>query len=641
MCGISGIRDFEGRTVAADDLRAMCAAMVHRGPDDEGCYVGPGIGLAMRRLSIIDLQGGHQPIANEDGRVWAVLNGEIYNYRELRSELELRSHVFTTASDTEVIVHLYEEHGPRFVDKLRGMYAIAVWDDRRRTLVLARDRIGIKPLYYTQVGSRLLWASELKSLLALSEVERAIDWQSLGSLLTFQYTPADRSIVRGVHKLEPGCVLVCAGQQAPRVERYWEPRFAPDHARSLDDTVERLRELLTESVRMHLISDVPLGAFLSGGLDSSSVVATMARLVDKPVKTFSIGFSEPAFDERRFARRVARELGTEHHELVVDADALRFVDDLAWHLDEPLGDASAIPTYLVSRLASQHVKVVLSGDGGDELFGGYDKYRVEARERLRDPFTRPLSSLLAAVAAAMPEGAKGRRFLRHSSLAGAERYLDASTVFPLEAQQKLLHDDVLALMGIEQPVHTMKARLTRDRSQWLSQLQRLDLEGYLPLDVLTKVDRMSMASSIETRVPLLDHVLVDFVATIPGELHLQGGSGKAIFKRAMRGVLPDAIIDRPKQGFGVPLAHWFRGDLGSFVHDVLLGETSKSRGIFEPSYVERVVRMHEAGRDLDVQLWTLLSFELWCRTFLDQPTRRTSSRATDASPARVQTAYAS
>lgn len=628
--------------MAAADLRAMCGAMVHRGPDDEGYYLGSGVGLAMRRLAIIDLDGGHQPIANEDRSVWAVLNGEIYNHRELRTELEQRGHSFATASDTEVIVHLYEEHGARFVEKLRGMFGIAIWDERSRTLLIARDRLGIKPLYYTQVGSRLLFASELKSLLALDELRCSIDWQSLCHLLTFQYTSQDQSIVAGVRKLEPGCLLVASPGRDLRIERYWEPRFTPDFKRSEAATAERLRELLEESVRMHLMSDVPLGAFLSGGLDSSSVVATMARLMDKPVETFCIGFSEPAFDERPFARRVARELGTNHHELLVEPDALRFIDDLAWHLDEPLGDASAIPTYVVSRLASEHVKVVLSGDGGDELFGGYDKYRVEQRERHRDPFTRPFASVLAAIAAALPEGATGRRFLHHHSLRGSERYLDAGTVFSIEAQRQLLHDDVLSMMQIDEPGREAVERLRRHTNgHWLSPLQRHDLEGYLPLDILTKVDRMSMACSLETRVPLLDHVLVEFIATIPNEQHLSNATGKAVFKRAMRGILPDEIIDRRKQGFGVPLAHWFRGELGGFLRDVLLSETSKGRGIFRPHYVEKLIRMHEAGRDLNMQLWTLVSFELWCRTFLDGGTRRQPARTSASAMHQMEVTHAS
>jgi len=617
MCGIAGIRDFTNGPVAVSDLHAMCNAMVHRGPDDEGHYCGHGVGLAMRRLSIIDLQGGHQPIPNEDRSVWCVLNGEIYNYRELRAELEGRCHRFATASDTEVIVHLYEEYGSACVEKLRGMFAFAVWDQHAHTLMLARDRLGIKPLYYAEVGPRLLFASELKVLLALPEVERAIDWQSLCFMLSFQYTPQDSSIVAGVRKLEPGCVLIAKPGQGTKVVRYWRPRFAPDHARSQQDTVERLRELLQEAVRTHLVSDVPLGAFLSGGLDSSSVVATMAGLIDEPVRTFSIGFSEPAFDERVHARKVAEMFGTCHRELIVEPDALGMVDDLAWHLDEPLGDPSAIPTYLVSKLASEHVTVVLSGDGGDELFGGYEKYLVERRERVRDRFTWPLSGVLAGLARALPEGTRGRGFIRHHALRGHERYLDAGTVFSTATKHSLLQPDVLTMMRLSEPMNAALTLLNGTHDDWLTSLQRLDLENYLPLDILTKVDRMSMAASIETRVPLLDHVLVDFVGTIPGSQHLGADGGKAIFKRAMRGVLPDAVIDRRKQGFGVPLSHWFRGKLGGFVRDLLLSDTCKRRGILQPSYVEKLIRMHEAGRELDMQLWTLISFELWCRNFLD------------------------
>ena len=621
MCGITGIRDFSDRPVDPMDLQAMCSAMVHRGPDDEGHYARDGIGLAMRRLSIIDLANGHQPIANEDQSVWAILNGEIYNYRELRADLERRGHVFSTASDTEVIVHLYEDLGSRCVERLRGMFALAIWDERERRLMIARDRLGIKPLYYAQVGPRLLWASELKSLLALPEVEREIDWPSLGSLLTFQYTPSNQSIIASVRKLEPGCLLLASAGSVVRLERYWTPRFEPDRKRSVAQTAERLGELLEESVRMHLVSDVPLGAFLSGGLDSSTVVATMSRLVDEPVRTFSIGFTEPAFDERTFARRVASEFGTHHRELVVEPQAVGLIEDLIWYLDEPLGDASAIPTYLVSRLAAEHVKVVLSGDGGDELFGGYDKYCVEQRERWRDPLTRPFARILSAVSSALPEGAKGRRFLGHHALQGIERYLDASTVFPVEAQRKLLQGDVLSRLHLGEVLRTAAAQVARTSGHWLAPLQRLDLESYLPLDVLTKVDRMSMACSIETRVPLLDHVLVEFVATIPSQHHLRAATGKALFKQVMRGTLPDEIIDRPKRGFGVPLSSWFRGNLGGFLRDVLLDGTCTARGIFQPEYVDKLIRMNERGRNLDMQLWTLVSFEMWCRKFLDDRSR--------------------
>jgi asparagine synthase (glutamine-hydrolysing) len=383
MCGIAGVVSFEGRPVRLRELRRMCAAIAHRGPNDEGVYLAPNAGLGMRRLSIIDLTSGRQPVHNEDGTVWAVFNGEIYNFQELRRDLQGRGHSFYTDTDTEVIVHLYEERGPRCVEDLRGMFAFAVWDEREQSLLLARDRVGIKPLYYCQTGGRLAFASEVKALLELPEVERALNWTALGHMFTFLTTPRSDSIVQGVRKLEPGTVLT-ASARGVRVSRYWELEWAPDYDRSEGDFVEELRERLEESVRLHLVSDVPLGAFLSGGIDSSSVVATMARLNPLPVKTFSIGFVEDDYNELAYARMVARTFGTEHHELVLEPDVLSVIEELAWYLDEPFGDPSAIPTYMVSKLAAQHVTVVLSGDGGDELFAGYDRYRVEARERWRE-----------------------------------------------------------------------------------------------------------------------------------------------------------------------------------------------------------------------------------------------------------------
>src|SRR5262245_47653940 len=381
MCGIAGILSLTGRPVEGDELFAMTGAIVHRGPDDDGYYLDADVGLAMRRLSIIDLESGHQPVHNEDGSVSVVFNGEIYNYRELRAELERRGHAFSSTSDTEVIVHLYEDLGPACVDRLRGMFAFALWDAKRRRLLVARDRLGIKPLYYAEVGGRLIFGSELKSLLALPDVERRLDWSAIGHLLASQVTPRDGSIVAGVRKLEPGHRLIARPGVPPRIERYWDVRFEPDRGQSPARLAERLGELLEESVRLHLVRDVPRGAFLSGGMDSSAVVATMARLGAQPVKTFAIGFGEAEYDELAYARIAARAFGTEHHELVLGPEALGNLEDLAWHLDEPFGDSSAVPTYMVSRLAAQSVKVVLSGDGGDELFAGYDKYAVEGRER--------------------------------------------------------------------------------------------------------------------------------------------------------------------------------------------------------------------------------------------------------------------
>lgn len=595
----------------------MCAAMVRRGPDDEGFYLGPGVGLGMRRLSIIDLQTGRQPVSNEDGSIWAVFNGEIYNFRQLRRGLEQQGHTFSSGTDTEVIVHLYEEYGARCIEHMRGMFAFALWDTGRKQLLLARDRLGIKPLYYAEIGGRLVFASELKAILQLPEVERRLNWSSVNHLFTFLSTPPSESIVEGVHKLEPGQLLIASPASGVRVERYWDVHFEPDDRLTEGACVERLRELIEESVRLHLLSDVPLGAFLSGGIDSSSVVATMARLTSGPVKTFSIGFTEEDYNELEHARRVAKEFGTDHYELILKPDILEIIEDLAWYLDEPFGDSSAIPTYMVSKMASEHVTVVLSGDGGDELFAGYDKYLVEANER-RYRIPTPLRTLLGAVGRRLYHGAKGRNFLCHFALSGWERYLDASTLFKHDGKKMLFRADVFNRISQNDPWRDHLGHLAGANGDWLSALQYLDVQRYLPLDILTKVDRMSMAHSIEARVPLLDHKLVEFAATIPPELKLRQGTTKYIFKQAMRGILPDEIIDRPKQGFAIPLGRWFRGQLGSFVRDLLLSERSRQRGIFNTAYIKQLIEWHEKGRPLDLQLWTLISFELWCRTFLDQ-----------------------
>ncbi|HEV8441368.1 MAG TPA: asparagine synthase (glutamine-hydrolyzing) [Methylomirabilota bacterium] len=617
MCGIAGIVNFDGRPVVAEELAAMCGALAHRGPDEDGFYVGPGVGLGMRRLSIIDLQTGRQPIRNEDGSVWVVFNGEIYNFKELREELEGRGHVFATATDTETIAHLYEDHGPRCVEKLRGMFAFALWDERRQQLLLARDRLGIKPLYFAELGGRLLFASELKAILALGEIETRLDWSALSHLFAFLATPREASLIEGVRKLEPGQMLIASAERGVRLERYWDVRFEPDYGRSEAYFVERLRELLEESVRLHLVSDVPLGAFLSGGVDSSSMVALMSRLVNEPIKTFSIGFTDEGYSELEHARLVSKRFGTEHHELVLEPDALGIVEDLAWYLDEPLGDPSAIPTYLVSRLAAESVTVVLSGDGGDELFAGYDKYVVEGRERRYRFVPRPLRKLAGRLPEVMPDGMRGRNFLRHLAFDGVDRYLDATTLFRLDEQSRLFAPEVAERLGGYDPWAAGRPWLTGAGGHWLSALQYADLNGYLPLDILTKVDRMSMAHSIEARVPLLDHKVVEFAATIPPELQLKNGVTKYVFKEAMRGLLPASILDRPKHGFAVPLGRWFRGRLGGVVRDLLLSAASRRRGIFDPRYLEGLIAQHEAGRPLDFRLWTLMSFELWCRVFLD------------------------
>ncbi|HVO30015.1 MAG TPA: asparagine synthase (glutamine-hydrolyzing), partial [bacterium] len=541
---------------------------------------------------------------------------EIYNYRELRADLLRRGHTLASEGDTETLVHLYEEYGDAFLAKLRGMFAIAIRDDRRRRLLVARDRLGIKPLYWTRLGRGLAFASELKSLLELPGVAREIDLESLDHYFRFLTTPRAHSIVKGVQKLEPGNVLVAEDGREPVVSRWWDVKFEPV-VRAPQEEREMLRALLDDSVRAHMVSDVPVGAFLSGGVDSSTVVALMARHVSGPLETFSIGFDEREFDERGFARQVASRFGTRHFEAVLEpGEVADLLPEMAWHLDEPFGDSSAIPTWLVSRLAASHLKVVLSGDGGDELFAGYDRYRVEGRERRFDRVPALLRRAAGAVARAMPVGMRGRERLRHHALAGRERYLDACSIFRTEELRRLLTHEARA---------QLEAPELEGSAHWLSRLQNFDLHGYLPLDILTKVDRMSMAHSLEARVPFLDHTVVEFAATIPADSHLyEDGRTKRVLKEAVRGLIPDEVIDRPKRGFAVPLGRWLRGPLADLAGDLLLSGRLQSRGLLDPREVERIYRRPSRGADsdLDLKLWTLLSLELWCRSYLDGDRRR-------------------
>ncbi len=627
MCGIAGIVSLNERPVAEAEVRAMCDAMIHRGPNGQGYYVAPGVGLGMRRLSIIDLATGQQPIGNEDGTGWVVLNGEIYNFKSLRRDLKARGHQFSTEADTEVIVHLYEDFGVRCVEHLRGMFAFAVWDTRRRQVLVARDRLGIKPLYYANVEGRLVFASELKAVLELPEIERRLNWNAVARVFAFLTSPASESVIQGVHKLEPGCLIIAGPDRTIRTERYWSVAFEPDESHDEPFFVERLRELLDESVALHMMSDVPLGAFLSGGVDSSAVVAAMAKAASGPVKTFSIGFADRAYDERPYAARVARHFGTDHMELVVEPTDIGTIEDLVWHLDEPFGDSSAVPTYLVSKLAAEHVTVALSGDGGDELFGGYERYRVEQRER-RHALPAAVRKAFGVAGRLMPEGMRGRGFARHFSLDGWARYVDATTLYRRDDQARLFRPEARALLSAADPWGDEVERLGRAGAEgdWLSSLQSFDLDGYLPLDVLTKVDRMSMAHSLEVRPPLLDHKLVEFAATIPSCLRLRRERGKHIFKEAMRGRLPEDIVDRRKQGFSAPFARWFTGSLSEFARDLLLSRRSVERGFFEPRAVEHFLN---GRQECNFFVWTMIVFEQWCRLALDGSS---SSRAPAREP---------
>ena len=622
MCGIAGFADVTvtGHTVAdAARVKTMCDVMRHRGPDDDGFHVAPGVALGMRRLSIIDLSTGHQPIHNEDRTVWVVFNGEIYNYQELRATLEAAGHSFYTSSDTETIVHGYEQWGEAVFAKLRGMFGVAIWDSRTRSLLIARDRAGIKPLYYAEAAGRLFFGSEAKCLLVNPEIDRALDPTALDHYLAYLYTPRDRAIFSGMRKLLPGHYLkVCGGRVT--TTRYWQLPVEATFRGSEAEALDALEQTLMDAVRSHMISDVPLGAFLSGGIDSSVVVALMAKAANRPVKTFSIGFDEPAYDELPHARRVAEHLGTDHHEFVVRPDALGILDRLIWHFDEPFADSSAIPTWYVSELARQHVTVVLSGDGGDESFGGYDRYAPHQRVASFDRLVPGVGRLVAAAAwKALPHGARGKNFLRHVARDPQGRYLDSVTFYHADERRELLSPDVagsLADWDAEAYFSAPFARL--GELPLAAQMMAFDFETYLPEDCLTKVDRMSMAHSIESRVPLLDHVVVEFAASLPATMKIARTRRKHLLKQLAFRLVPREILDRPKQGFGVPIGHWFRGSLRDVFGDVLGSAATRQRGYFNQAFVDRVLREHLAGkRDHALRLWQLLVFELWHRQHVD------------------------
>jgi asparagine synthase (glutamine-hydrolysing) len=624
MCGIAGFVDATPGPFDLAERRAllqrMCGVIRHRGPDDEGLRVDGRAALGMRRLSIIDLSTGHQPMHNEDETVWIVFNGEIYNYRELRTLLEARGHAFYTASDTETIVHAYEEWGSAAIGRLRGMFGLAIWDSRTGALLLARDRVGIKPLHYATVGDRLYFGSEIKSLLEAPDLPRDLDIDALNHYLSFLYTPRDGSIFQAIRKLPPGHVLTWR-DGVETLERYYELPAAEDYDGSDEDAVRDLRRVLTDAVCSHLVSDVPLGAFLSGGVDSSLVVGLMAEASGTRVKTFSIGFDEPAFDELEHARVVARHFDTDHHEFVVRPDGVAILDRLIAHFDEPFADASAIPTWYVSEMARRHVTVVLSGDGGDELFGGYDRYVPHPRVVAFDRYSPRAFRRVAALAAArLPHGVRGKNFLRHIGRSERGRYLDAIRFFSADEKHALLAPDVVCRLDAVDPEVRLAAHFERYAAlPWPSQMMRFDAETYLPEDVLAKVDRMSMAHSIESRVPLLDNEVVEFASRLPSHLKIRNGRRKHLLKEVAAAVLPPEILARRKQGFGVPLGVWFRGGLRALFADTLLSPVSLQRGYFDPRFVRRVLDEHLSGkRDHSLRLWQLVVFDRWYGRYVER-----------------------
>ncbi len=604
MCGIYGAFSTDpARPIGADLLARMGQVLAHRGPDGGGMHLAGPLGMGMRRLSIIDLAGGDQPMPNEDGTIWVVFNGEIYNYRELTADLRARGHRFTTASDTEVLVHLYEELGERCVEPLRGMFAFAIWDAPRRRLFLARDRLGIKPLYYAATPQGLVFGSELKALLQSSWLSRRLDAPALTAYLQHGYVPDPLSILQGVAKLAPGHTLLVEAGRPAHPGRYWQatPFFRETSGFASEEAAaEALWPRLEDAVRSHLVSDVPVGAFLSGGIDSSAVVALMVGSSNGRVKTFSVGFREDRYNELPHARRAAEAYGTEHHELLVEPSDLKVLDELLSGFDEPFADSSAVPTYLVSRLARQHVKVVLSGDGGDEVFAGYERYAVDyRRRRLGLPGDLGLGASLRTLGAALPVGA-GRNVLHNLSLPRTRRYLDAMAVFTDQALAELLEPGFRADLRLES--------MAEPGLDPLSRLQDLDIKTYLPGDILTKVDRMSMANSLEARVPLLDHRLVEFGCGLPPELRMRRGVTKYLLRRVLRGRVPPELLTRPKQGFGVPLESWFSGGIRGFFRDQL-GDGRRLRDIgISGTAIPALQDLFEktGRRDYCERLWALV-----------------------------------
>lgn len=624
MCGIAGIVSAQaGDRIDAETIHRMCQSIVHRGPDDEGVFVKDGTGLGMRRLSIIDVAGGHQPVFNEDKSIWIVYNGEIYNFAELRPELESRGHRFSTHSDTEVIVHLYEEMGAECVQKLRGMFAFALYDQRNKRLVLARDRFGKKPLHYALDGGRLYFGSEIKAILAVAPELAKVNQEALLQYMYFGYIPDPLTAFTPIQKLPPGHLLEFEKGQI-QIRKYWDlPRYSTHQPRSEEECLEELEWRLAEAVRMRLISEVPLGALLSGGTDSSTVVALMARASSSPVKTFTIGFKHDDFNESHYARIVAQRFGTDHHELILEPNVVETVETLTRSLEEPFGDSSMLPTYYVSCMARQHVTVALAGDGGDEVFAGYDRYGIHARRRIfehvPDAVWRWYREYLYP---RLPEAMHGRKFAYNVSLPWRERYVDGVSFLPaFEREMPLLSDEFRAqVSGIENPQNILFRYFEQaPADDPVSQMLYVDTKTYMTADILTKVDRMSMAASLEVRAPILDHVFVEWATGLPPEWKLRGRKQKYILtKLAERVGVPKEALYRRKQGFALPLVHWIRNELKDLLMTVLLEPRTVQRGYFNPDGVRRLLEEHFSGRRVHSQrIWRLLMFEMWHRNFLE------------------------
>lgn len=628
MCGICGaITRNQAPPIGRALLRRMNETLRHRGPDDSGDYLDDQAGLAMRRLSIVDLVTGHQPIANEDGTIWTVFNGEIYNHRELRRRLEARGHAFTTDSDTEVIVHAYEEYGDDCLLYFNGMFGIAIWDTRRRRLLLARDRIGIKPVYYHVSSDRLVFGSELKAVVAHPDVPRRIDPVALEQFLTLEYIPSPRTIFQDVQKLPPGYRLILEDGREPQVERYWNVVLHPE-PRSDPELVEQLTDLIRDAVRIRLVADVPLGAFLSGGLDSSTIVSFMAELEATPVRTFSVGFGDPTYNELPYARMVAEAFDTVHHDEILEPDIADLAVHLVKHLDEPVGDFSIMPTFLVSEMARRQVTVSLSGDGGDELFGGYDTYVAQRLDRrlyrhlpawLRQRVLPRWLDLVPPRPAKKGLVNKAKRFVEGAALPETWQHTRWMMFMHERDKQQLYGPQMQGMLGSGAVGELIDATFAEVAgADPLAQQQYVDLKMYLADNILTKVDRMSMAVSLEARVPLLDHRIVEFALNLPPHLKLNGDETKSILRKVAAPRLPSAVLGKAKEGFSIPLKQWLCTDLRPIMNDLLAPETLRRRGYFDAGTVTRWIEEHQRGRaNHSHRLWALMVFELWCQSMVD------------------------
>lgn len=633
MCGITGIFDTRGqRSLDRSVLHRMNESQFHRGPDEGGLHLEPGVGLGHRRLSIIDLSTGQQPLYNEDQSVCVVFNGEIYNYQELIPELQALGHTFHTRSDTEVIVHAWESWGERCVDRFRGMFAFALWDRNRETLFLARDRLGVKPLFYALLDDgTFLFGSELKSLLAHGGLKREIDPCAVEEYFALGYVAEPRSIFKQAKKLPPAhTLLLRRGQPIAAPREYWDVRFTLDQHTGDKEACEELTHRLEESIRLRMISEVPLGAFLSGGVDSSAVVAVMAGLSEVPVNTCSIGFSDPAFNESEFAKMVADRYHTNHHLDMVESDDFDLIDTLALLYDEPYADSSAIPTYRVCQLARKHVTVALSGDGGDESFGGYRRYRMHMmEERMRSALPlalrRPIFGALGKIypkADWAPRVFRAKTTFEGMARTSVEAYFHSVSILRAPMRRQLYSAAFKESLGGYDALEVFKYHAARcGTDDPLALIQYLDLKTYLVGDINTKVDRASMAHSLEVREPLMDHTLVEWLASLPSSSKIRGQEGKYLLKKAMEPKLPDDVLYRPKMGFAVPLARWFRGPLKERVREALLGNTLADTGMFNRDYLEHLISAHDSGaRDYSSPIWTLLMFEAFLRNVLHNPT---------------------